>query len=75
MSALTITGCEKSYSDGLRALQDIDLTIPESDFFVLPEANGGGISAAIGLLCSLINRRNRLEEFFIRLVGDKDMKA
>lgn len=75
MNALTITGLEKSFGDALRDHKVIDLTVPEDDFFVLPAPDGGGKSTAVGLVCSLINRCNYLEEFFIRLASDKNVKA
>jgi len=56
MNALTITGLEKTYDKGMRALKGIDLAVPEGDFFALLGPNGAGKSTAIGIICSLVNK-------------------
>ena len=56
MNALTLSGLEKTYGADMRALQGIDLTVTEGDFFALLGPNGAGKSTAIGIICSLVNK-------------------
>ena len=55
-AALTIENLEKVYSNGLRALKGISLTVEEGDFFALLGKNGAGKSTAIGIVSSLVNK-------------------
>ena len=55
-AALQIQGLGKTYANGTMALQDIDLTVNEGDFFALLGPNGAGKSTAIGIISSLINK-------------------
>lgn len=55
-NALTITGLQKSYSNGFVALKGIDLHVEEGDFFALLGPNGAGKSTTIGAICSLVNK-------------------
>ena len=55
-AALNIQGLGKTYANGTMALQDIDLTVNEGDFFALLGPNGAGKSTAIGIISSLINK-------------------
>ena len=41
-AALNIQGLGKTYANGTMALQDIDLTVNEGDFFALLGPNGAG---------------------------------
>jgi len=54
--ALEITNLKKTYTNGLTALNGIDLSVEQGDFFALLGANGAGKSTAIGAICSLINK-------------------
>jgi ABC-2 type transport system ATP-binding protein len=54
--ALEITGLEKVYKGGFRALKGIDLTVDEGDFFALLGPNGAGKSTTIGIITSLVNK-------------------
>ena len=56
MTALRIKQLSKQYAKGPRALDGIDLTVEEGDFFALLGANGAGKSTAIGIVCSLLNK-------------------
>ncbi len=54
--ALQIRNLKKTYDNGMVALNGIDLTIEQGDFFALLGANGAGKSTAIGAVCSLVNK-------------------
>ncbi len=56
MTALRIEHLQKTYKSGFIALHDLNLSIPEGDFFALLGANGAGKSTIIGIICSLINK-------------------
>jgi ABC-2 type transport system ATP-binding protein len=55
-SALSIEKLSKSYSNGVTALNQIDLKISEGDFFALLGPNGAGKSTLIGIVSGLINK-------------------
>ncbi|TGK14711.1 ABC transporter ATP-binding protein [Leptospira fluminis] len=54
--ALEIENLVKTYSGGIQALQGIDLTVEEGEFFALLGPNGAGKSTTIGILSSLVNK-------------------
>ena len=54
--ALQIRNLKKTYANEMVALNGIDLTIEQGDFFALLGANGAGKSTAIGIVCSLVNK-------------------
>lgn len=56
MQALDIQGLSKIYKNGIIALENIDLTVKEGDFFALLGPNGAGKSTTIGIIASLINK-------------------
>lgn len=56
MLALSVKNLKKVYSNGLTALNGIDLEVPQGDFFALLGPNGAGKSTTIGILCSLVNK-------------------
>lgn len=56
MSALSVKGLTKVYSNGLTALKGIDLEVAEGDFFALLGQNGAGKSTTISIICSLVNK-------------------
>ena len=64
MNALRIQQLSKQYKNGPRALNGIDLTVEEGDFFALLGANGAGKSTAIGIICSLLNKTDGSVEIF-----------
>ena len=55
-SALVINNLTKTYSNGLKALNGINLEIPHGDFFALLGPNGAGKSTTIGIITSLIKK-------------------
>ena len=55
-TALEIQGLKKTYANGMTALQGIDLSVSDGDFFALLGPNGAGKSTAIGIICSLVNK-------------------
>src|SRR5258706_309924 len=56
MQALVVKDLKKIYPSGLIALNGINLTVEEGDFFALLGQNGAGKSTTIGVLCSLVNK-------------------
>jgi ABC-2 type transport system ATP-binding protein len=52
--ALDIRALTKHYDDGTVALQDLDLAIPEGEFFGLLGPNGAGKTTLISAVCNLI---------------------
>lgn len=55
-TALSIQNLTKVYKNGVIALQGIDLTVEQGDFFALLGPNGAGKSTTIGIISSLINK-------------------
>ncbi|MCJ8274749.1 MAG: ABC transporter ATP-binding protein [Psychrosphaera sp.] len=56
MKALTISNLSKTYSNGLQALNNIDLVVEQGDFFALLGPNGAGKSTTIGIITSLVTK-------------------
>ena len=54
--ALTISQLCKTYDNGKKALQGIDLKVATGDFFALLGPNGAGKSTTIGIICSLVRK-------------------
>jgi len=54
--ALEINDLHKTYSNGLVALDGINLYVEQGDFFALLGPNGAGKSTVIGIITSLINK-------------------
>ena len=55
-AALSIKNLTKVYKNGVVALQGIDLTVGQGDFFALLGPNGAGKSTTIGIISSLVNK-------------------
>jgi ABC-2 type transport system ATP-binding protein len=54
--AIKISQLHKTYDNNFIALDGIDLTVEDGDFFALLGANGAGKSTTIGIISSLINK-------------------
>lgn len=54
--AIEIQNLSKVYSNGTKALDNINLDIEQGDFFALLGANGAGKTTIIGILTSLVNK-------------------
>lgn len=54
--ALEVKDLYKTYSDGFTALNGLNLTVEQGDFFALLGPNGAGKSTTIGIITSLINK-------------------
>jgi ABC-2 type transport system ATP-binding protein len=52
--ALELRGLTKRYDDGLLALDAVDLTVPDGEFFGLLGPNGAGKTTLISAVCNLI---------------------
>jgi ABC-2 type transport system ATP-binding protein len=52
--ALELRGLTKRYDDGLLALDDFDLLVPDGEFFGLLGPNGAGKTTLISAVCNLI---------------------
>ena len=53
MKALTISNLSKTYSNGLQALNNIDLDVEQGDFFALLGPNGAGKSTLFRMIAGL----------------------
>lgn len=51
---VSISGLEKTYRSGLRALQRVDLDIRKGEIFALLGPNGAGKTTLIGIVCGLV---------------------
>lgn len=56
MHALEIRNLTKTYATGTFALDGINLTVNEGEFFALLGPNGAGKSTTIGIISSLVNK-------------------
>jgi len=56
MNALSVIDLSKEYSNGVKALQDINFNVKQGDFFALLGPNGAGKTTAIGIITSLVNK-------------------
>jgi ABC-2 type transport system ATP-binding protein len=54
--ALELTALTKRYDDGFLALDGIDLSVPDGEFFGLLGPNGAGKTTLISAVCNLIRR-------------------
>jgi ABC-2 type transport system ATP-binding protein len=54
-SAIEISGLEKTYASGFRALKGIDLDIGRGEIFALLGPNGAGKTTLISIVCGLVN--------------------
>ena len=56
MKALEIIDLVKTYSTGVKAVQGINLTVEQGDFYALLGHNGAGKSTTIGIISALVNK-------------------
>jgi len=56
MPALAVSKLTKVYRNGHQALNGVDLTVDEGDFFALLGPNGAGKSTLIGIVASLVTK-------------------
>ena len=52
---ISISGLNKIYATGLKALEDINLDIREGEIFALLGPNGAGKTTLIGIVCGIVN--------------------
>ncbi|SDB84521.1 ABC transporter ATP-binding protein [Acinetobacter boissieri] len=55
-SALVLQELSKTYKNGFQALKNINLTVPEGEFYALLGPNGAGKSTTIGIISSLTKK-------------------
>jgi ABC-2 type transport system ATP-binding protein len=53
-SIVVVSGLEKTYASGHRALKKVDLTIRRGEIFALLGPNGAGKTTLIGIICGLV---------------------
>ena len=71
MSALHISNLKKTYKGGTQALNGIELTVEQGDFFALLGPNGAGKSTTIGIISSLISKSEGLVSIFGHSIDDE----
>jgi ABC-2 type transport system ATP-binding protein len=62
--AISIKDLHKTYDNGHRALNGINLEVEEGDFFALLGANGAGKSTTIGIIATLVRKSAGSVEVF-----------
>lgn len=62
--ALQITNLSKVYGNGFTALKNVNLTVPQGEFFALLGPNGAGKSTMIGIISSLFKPTEGSIEIF-----------
>ena len=75
MHALEVKALKKTYASGVEALQGVDLTVSEGDFFALLGPNGAGKSTLIGIVSSLVNATSGETRVFGASVQDDRSRA
>ena len=72
MKALEIIDLVKTYSTGVKAVQGINLTVEQGDFYALLGHNGAGKSTTIGIISALVNKTSgQVKVFGCDLDSDK----
>ncbi|NGP52561.1 ABC transporter ATP-binding protein [Thioalkalivibrio sp. XN8] len=74
MKALELENLSKTYPNGVRALDGIDLAVDEGDFFALLGPNGAGKSTTIGIVTSLVTKTGGTARIFGHDI-DRDFSA
>ena len=74
MPALEIRQLTKTYDNGVRALEGIELTVEQGDFFALLGPNGAGKSTVIGIISSLVKKTSG-KVYVFGIDTDKDFRA
>ncbi|WP_411822833.1 ABC transporter ATP-binding protein [Leptospira sp. 'Mane'] len=71
--AIDISGLEKTYKTGVKALNSVDLKVAKGDFFALLGPNGAGKSTVIGILSSLITKsKGKVKIFGVDIDEDQE---
>ena len=60
---LELDGLSKVYPGGLKALDDVDLTIRKGEIFALLGPNGAGKTTLIGAVCGLVRPTSGMRTF------------
>ena len=72
MKALEIIDLVKTYPAGVKAVQGINLTVEQGDFYALLGHNGAGKSTTIGIISALVNKTSgQVKVFGYDLDSDK----
>ncbi len=72
--ALALRALSKTYKNGVRALQHVDLQVDEGEFFALLGPNGAGKTTVIGIVTSLVSKTAGQVEVFGHDM-DRDLEA
>jgi len=73
--ALAVRGLQKTYSGGLKALDDLELTIPAGSLFGLLGPNGAGKTTLIGSVCNLVRPSAGRIEVFGKAADSREARA
>ena len=74
MNALSIKNLTKIYSNGTRAVDNIDFLVESGDFYALLGPNGAGKTTIIGIISSLVNKTSGKVKIFDHDI-DKNFSA
>jgi len=74
MNALSIKNLTKIYSNGTRAVENIDFLVESGDFYALLGPNGAGKTTIIGIISSLVNKTSGKVKIFDHDI-DKNFSA
>ncbi len=63
-TAISITNLDKTYSDGLKALDNVDLEVKKGEIFALLGPNGAGKTTLISAVCGIVQASGGRIEIF-----------
>jgi ABC-type sugar transport system ATPase subunit len=75
MASVTFEGVSKSYGDGLRAVDGLDLGIVDGEFMVLVGPSGCGKTTALRMVAGLEDITDGIVRIGDRVVNDLTPKA
>jgi ABC-2 type transport system ATP-binding protein len=73
--ALEIINLQKTYKNGVTAVDDISFVVNKGDFFALLGPNGAGKSTTLGMISSLVNKTSGQIKIFGYDIDDNSSEA